>query len=103
VIVEDVRRDEADQFWGNPNSSTSASAKKRKRNRVDRQAESVLWVGTREIFGDPAAIMTRDSVRRIHVPTRLRRVLLTDVSLGRKLQPCPIWRRSHGGWSARLA
>ena len=38
VVVEDVRRDEADQFWGNPNSSISASSAKRKRNRADKHA-----------------------------------------------------------------
>jgi hypothetical protein len=38
VVVEDVCRDEADQFSGNPNSSTSASSAKRKRNRADKHA-----------------------------------------------------------------
>ena len=38
MVIEDVRRDEADQFWGNPNSSISASSAKRKRNRADKHA-----------------------------------------------------------------
>jgi len=57
VVVEDVRRDEANQFSGNPNSSNSASSANLKRNRADKHA---AWQKSVKIWPAFSPLVTRE-------------------------------------------
>jgi hypothetical protein len=55
VVVEDVRRDEADQFSASAGSSSSSWSAKRKRNRADKHAawqkRILIWPPRRHLAG----------------------------------------------------